>query len=119
MPGALTYRDALTQCLNFPAHKMGLRDLGTGGWDVSGWGLGINRIDRRQDLLLYISFFFSSSFVSRVEWEIGKHQAQKYSFSVLLSQCGFISQDTRARLVLVAGPGASHHGVGLADPGGW
>lgn len=63
------------------------------------------------------SFFFS---VSKVELGIGNHQAQKYTFSVLLSWWGCEPVGySRARLGLASGHGAGQHCVGLAAPGRW
>lgn len=82
-----------TQCLSFPAREMGLRDKGV-GWvggvgmcfaGLSGWGSGITGPSKGWVLICQILFSF---FVSRVEWGIGKLQAQKYTLSVLLSQGG-------------------------------
>lgn len=52
---SMTHRGTLPQCLHFPAHPMGLRDLGRRrGEDskVSGWGLGINRTCGRNCILV-------------------------------------------------------------------
>lgn len=52
---SMTHRGTLPQCLNFPAHTIGLRDLG-GRWGedykVSGWGLGINGTYGRNCILV-------------------------------------------------------------------
>lgn len=61
----LTYRGILTQCLDFPTHKMGLRDLG--GWNVL-LGFG-NKQDIQKDLYTSIDQILFFSLFGEWNWE--------------------------------------------------